>query len=77
MGDAAMADTLRKGDTVRWNTSQGPTTGTVEEKLTAPCDIERHHVAESEDAPHYLVAGDKTGKRAAHAPDALTRTRAS
>lgn len=70
-----MAEQLRKGDHVSWNTSQGTTHGKVVEKLTAPTDVEGHHVAASEDEPQYLVESDKTGKRAAHKPDALTRKR--
>ncbi|MEZ5183037.1 MAG: DUF2945 domain-containing protein [Acidimicrobiales bacterium] len=68
-----MADHLRAGSRVRWNTSQGETVGTVVRKLTAPCDIEGHHVAASEDEPQYLVESEKTGARAAHKPDALRR----
>ena len=68
-----MADHLRAGSRVRWNTSQGETVGTVVRKLTSPCDIEGHHVAASEDEPQYLVESEKTGARAAHKPDALRR----
>ncbi len=42
-----MADELRKGDRVAWNTSQGRTTGTVEKKLTRPTKIRRHKVEAS------------------------------
>lgn len=69
-----MSNTLRKGDKVQWNTSQGPTTGTVEKRLTAPCDIEGHHVAASKDDPQYLVVSDSSGKHAAHKPAALRKT---
>ncbi|HWJ64036.1 MAG TPA: DUF2945 domain-containing protein [Acidimicrobiales bacterium] len=68
-----MADHLRAGSRVRWNTSQGETVGKVVRKLTEPCDIEGHHVAASEDEPQYLVESEKTGARAAHRPDALHR----
>lgn len=66
-----MADHLRPGSRVTWNTSQGETAGTIVRKLTEPCDIEDHHVAASEDEPQYLVESEKTGARAAHKPDAL------
>ncbi len=68
-----MADSFRKGDEVEWNTPQGKTRGRVEKKLTEPMDIEGHHVAASEENPEYLVRSDKSGKPAAHKPDALRR----
>ena len=68
-----MADEFKKGDKVEWNTSQGKTTGKVKQKLTSPTDIKGHHVAASETNPEYLVESDKTGKEAAHKPDALEK----
>ena len=62
-----------QGDKVSWNTSQGRTHGTVKRKLTSPTDIGSHHVAASKDEPQYLVVSDKTGKEAAHKPDALRK----
>ncbi|MBD2210053.1 DUF2945 domain-containing protein [Nostoc linckia FACHB-104] len=66
-----MAEEFKKGDKVKWNTAQGETTGEVEEEITSPTDIKGHHVAASEDNPQSLVKSDKTGKKAAHKPDAL------
>ena len=68
-----MAEQFKKGDRVEWNTSQGKTTGKVVKKLTSPTDIKEHHIATSEDNPEYLVESDKTGKQAAHKPDALKK----
>ena len=68
-----MADELKSGDHVEWNTSQGKTTGTVKKKLTEPMDIKDHHVAASKDNPEYLVESDKSGEQAAHKPDALEK----
>ncbi|AVH71700.1 DUF2945 domain-containing protein [Nostoc sp. 'Lobaria pulmonaria (5183) cyanobiont'] len=68
-----MTEELKKGDRVKWNTSQGETTGKVEKKLTSPIDISGHHVAASKDNPQYLVKSDKTGKEAAHKFDALEK----
>ncbi|WP_375515866.1 DUF2945 domain-containing protein [uncultured Nostoc sp.] len=68
-----MAEQFQKGDRVEWNTSQGKTTGKVVKKLTSPTDIKEHHIAASEDNPEYLVESDKTGKQAAHKPDALKK----
>lgn len=68
-----MADHFKKGDFVEWNTPQGKTTGRVKQKLTSPTDINGHHVAASEENPEYLVVSEKTGKEAAHKPDALKK----
>lgn len=65
-----MTEELKKGDKVEWKTSQGKTTGEVIEKLTSPTEIKGHHVAATEDNPEYLVKSDKTGKEAAHKPEA-------
>lgn len=66
-----MAEPLKKGDHVTWNTPQGETEGTVEKKLTAPAKVKTHTVAASKDNPEYLVKSDKSGKEAAHKPDEL------
>jgi hypothetical protein len=68
-----MADALKKGDHVEWDTSQGKTEGTVEKKLTAPIHIKNHAVKASEDNPEYLVVTDKSHKKAAHKPDELKK----
>ncbi|MBW4513265.1 MAG: DUF2945 domain-containing protein [Scytonematopsis contorta HA4267-MV1] len=68
-----MTEEFKKGDHVEWKTSQGETTGKVKEKLTEPTEIKKHHVAASEENPQYLVESDKTGKEAAHKPEALQK----
>jgi Hypervirulence associated proteins TUDOR domain len=68
-----MTEEFNKGDKVKWNTAQGETTGEVEKKLTSPTDIKKHHAAASKDNPQYLLKSDKTGKEAAHKPDALEK----
>lgn len=70
-----MADKLKKGDQVEWETSQGKTSGTVKKKLTEPTDIKGHHVAASADDPQYLVESEKTGAEAAHKPGALKKSK--
>ncbi len=47
--------TLKIGDKVSWNSSQGKVTGSVNKKLVAPTDIKTHHVAASPDDPQWLV----------------------
>ena len=70
-----MAQTFRKGQRVEWDTSQGPTTGKVLRKLTAPIEIKGHHVAASKENPQYLVESEKTGAQAAHKPDELRKAK--
>ena len=70
-----MATSLKRGDAVRWKTSQGTTSGKVEKKLTAPTKIKGHRVAASKDNPEYLVVSDKSGEKAAHKPGSLKKTR--
>ena len=68
-----MAETLKKGDHVSWDTSQGKTDGTVKKRLTSPTDIKGHHVAASPENPEYLVETDKSHKEAAHKPAELKK----
>ena len=68
-----MAQDFKQGDQVEWNTPQGKTCGTVKKKLTDRTEVGGHTVAASEDDPRYLVQSEKTGKEAAHKPDALEK----
>ncbi|MBD1861355.1 MULTISPECIES: DUF2945 domain-containing protein [Trichocoleus] len=68
-----MTEQFKQGDSVEWKTSQGTTQGEVKQKLTAPTEIKGHHVAASQEHPEYLVESEKTGKQAAHKPEALKK----
>lgn len=68
-----MTEKFKKGDSVEWNSRNGKTEGKVVKKLTEPTDIKGHHVNASKENPEYLVESDKTGKEAAHKPDALKK----
>ena len=70
-----MAEKLKTGDKVEWETSQGKTAGKVKKKLTAPTKIKGHKVAASENNPEYLVESEKSGKDAAHKPESLKKTK--
>jgi hypothetical protein len=70
-----MSDEFKKGDRVEWNSSGGKTVGEVKKKLTEPIEIKNHTVAASKDNPEYLVESEKTGKEAAHKPDALKKVK--
>ena len=65
--------TFKAGDTVKWDHSQGTTTGKVVRKLTKPTTIKTHKVAASKEKPEYLVESGKTGARAAHRPSELRK----
>jgi hypothetical protein len=68
-----MASALKPGDKVRWKTSQGETTGTVEKKITAPTRVKGHLAKASPDDPQFAVKSDKTGARAIHHPGSLSK----
>ncbi len=64
---------FKQGDKVEWNTPQGKTRGKVKKKLTSNTEIGGQKITASEDDPRYLVESEKSGKEAAHKPDALTK----
>jgi hypothetical protein len=68
-----MAQELKEGDKVEWNTPQGKTRGVIKEKLTSRTEVGGQTVAASKDDPRYLVESEKSGKEAVHKQDALTK----
>jgi Hypervirulence associated proteins TUDOR domain len=64
---------FKQGDRVEWNTPQGKTRGTVNRKVTSETEVGGQKVNASEDDPRYLVESEKSGKEAAHKPDALSK----
>ena len=64
---------FKQGEEVEWNTLQGKTCGTVKKKLTSRTEVGGQTVAASEDDPRYLVQSEKSGKEAAHKPNALEK----
>lgn len=64
---------FRPGDQVKWEHSQGTSTGKVVRKVTKPTHVRDHKVAASKDNPEYIVESAKTGARAAHKPSALRK----
>ena len=69
-----MTKSLRKGEKVAWDSSGGHSTGKVVRKVTSTTHIKGHKVAATKDEPQYIVESDKSGKRAAHKPEALSNT---
>jgi hypothetical protein len=68
-----MAEKLKAGDRVQWQTSQGKTTGKVKKKLTKPRKIKSHKVSASEKNPEFLVETERSRKEAAHKASALKK----
>ena len=63
---------MRRGQKVRWNTSQGPTTGTTVERRTSDFTFEGQQFRASDEEPYWIVESEKTGARAAHKQSSLT-----
>ena len=61
------------GDKVEWNTPQGKIRGTIKKKLTSRTEVGGQTIAASDEDPRYLVESEKSGKEAAHKPNALDR----
>lgn len=68
-----MTKTLKPGDTVQWDHSQGSTTGKVVRKQASPTRIKGHKVAATPEDPQYIVKSGKTGAIAAHKPSELRK----
>jgi hypothetical protein len=66
-----MAQDLKAGDKVSWNSHGGEAHGKVVRKQTSPTQIKGHKVAASTDNPQFIVETGE-GKRAAHKPGALS-----
>jgi hypothetical protein len=64
---------LKSGGRVRWQTSQGATTGVVKRELTHAADVKGHHAAVSPANPEVVVESDKSHAQAVHKPGALKK----
>ncbi len=68
-----MADNLRKGDQVSWQSHGSEATGKVKQKITEDTEAAGRTVRASKEDPQYLVESDKSGGEAVHKPDALKK----
>ncbi len=66
---------LAAGDKVRWNTSQGPTTGEVARTVTSTTHVKGHVAKASPSHPEVMVRSAKSGKTAVHERAALKKVR--
>ncbi|MCD5311742.1 HVA1 family protein [Kineosporia babensis] len=72
-GQAAQMPQLKVGDKVSWNTPQGTTHGVVKEIRKKDFQLAGQKFTASPDEPTYVVESEKSGHRAAHQEQALTR----
>lgn len=68
-----MAKTLKPGDKVSWDTSQGKTHGTVVKAETGIAQVKGHVAKASKEEPQYRVKSAKSGKEAIHKPAELKK----
>ncbi len=66
---------ISKGDRVSWNTSQGPTQGTAEQRRTKEFQHDNQKFNASSDDPYWIVKSEKTGATAAHKESSLRKLR--
>jgi hypothetical protein len=67
-----MARSVNVGDKVAWDSSGGHSTGKVVKKVKSTTHIKGHKIAATEET-QYIVESAKSGKRAAHKAEALTK----
>ncbi len=70
---SAKMSTLKKGDMVRWDSSNGETHGKITKVHTKDFMFMEKQRRASEDEPQYEVMSEKTGKSAVHKGSALKK----
>lgn len=63
----------KKGDKVKWGTSQGETHGTVEKIVTSTTKVKGHTAKATKEEPQVMVKSGKSGKTAVHKPEELKK----
>jgi hypothetical protein len=66
-----VADDLKKGDHVTWNSHGSQAEGEVERKITEDTEASGRTVRASSEDPQYEVRSEKSGNTAVHKPGAL------
>ena len=64
---------MKVGDKISWNTPQGETHGKIVERKTEEFTFDGQKFKAADDDPYAIVESDKSGKQAAHKPDALKK----
>ena len=68
-----MADKVKPGDKVSWDSPGGSSHGTVEKKVTSETKVKGHVAKATKEEPQFVVKSDKSGKEAVHKPDELKK----
>lgn len=68
-----MPKSLKPGDKVSWDTSDGETRGTVEKKVTSTTQVKGHTAKATKEQPQFVVKSAKSGKTAVHRPGDLKK----
>ena len=68
-----MADDVKKGDHVTWNSHGSKAEGEVTKGITEETEAGGRKVKATPDEPQYEVTSDKSGKTAVHKPSALDK----
>jgi hypothetical protein len=66
---------LNKGDQVRWNTSQGQSTGRIERVVKSKTNVGGTELKGFPEDPVHIAKSEKTGKTAGHNAEALSKAR--
>lgn len=69
----AAKKTLKQGDKVTWDSSQGEVKGEVVKKVTGTAKVKGHTAKASKDEPQFKVKSAQTGKTAIHKPEELRK----
>ena len=73
----ASGKSLKKGDAVEWDSSQGKVEGKVVSKVTGTKMVKGHTAKASAEEPQYEVESAKTGAKAIHKPEELKKKTAA
>lgn len=68
-----MANDLKVGDHVEWNSEVGRVRGTIKKKITSEITFKGYKVHASKEQPQYLIKSDKTEHMAMHKGSALQK----
>lgn len=69
-----MADKVKPGDKVSWDSPGGASRGTVEKKVTSETQVKGHVAKATKGEPQFVVRSEKSGKEAVHKPEELKKT---
>jgi hypothetical protein len=72
-----MADNLKRGDHVEWNSEAGRVRGTIQKKVTSEIIFKGYKRHACKEDPQYIIKSDKTDHLAIHNGSALKKIRKS